>query len=81
MAEPKIVDVFLFDTKTSILSDKPDSVISLSKELDKTIKDILKQFPTAKPINVFTLACLTAMEENKNLKKQLKNIEDMLENL
>ena len=71
MSELQSIDLFIFGTKITLYSDKPDEVKALAAELDEKINSLVGQYLGTEPKIILTLACLKALEENKKLKEEL----------
>ncbi|MCL2062842.1 MAG: hypothetical protein FWG98_00520 [Candidatus Cloacimonetes bacterium] len=74
MPEMQIVDVSVHGVNLRLLSEEPEEVIALAKELEMNIISLVNQYPRIKDINLLTLACLKALEDNKRLKLEIKEL-------
>ena len=73
MNESKTIEVSIFGTKLTLLTDKPEELISLAEELDNQITELAAQYPGAKQNMILTLACLRYLEDNQKIKKDTKH--------
>ena len=66
----KNVEMTVFKTKISILTDEPVEMLILADELNKQLDTLANQYPGTPPNLILTLECLKLLEENKKMKNE-----------
>ena len=74
MIERKNINVNVFGTDVSILTDEPIELLKLAKELDTKLRGMQKDYPNIKNTVILTLAYIQTSNENKKLENQLTEL-------
>ena len=84
----KTVEIEIFGRKYYIKSDDPEDVLQKAEILNKDLEELNERFNTVDYNKLFVLYMLILLErneteqlQNKNLSKELKQVEDLLNNL
>lgn len=72
MSKLQSVDVVVFGTTISLLSDTPDELIRIANELTSQISKLASKYPNVPNNLLLTLAGLKLTEENSSLKKEIE---------
>lgn len=74
MSNMHSVDVVIFGTRVSLLTDEPQEISRLADELNRHLNLLANQYPGVKQNLILTLECLKLLEENKKLNMEMTEL-------